>query len=300
MIQLGLTGYPLGHSLSPKLHAAAFQWVGLEGEYKVYPVAPDDPAGLAELLGRVRSGELLGLNVTIPHKQTVIPLLDELTPTAQAIGAVNTVYLRDGNLIGHNTDAPGFITDVKRTLLPTQHLVAGERDNRPAASLPAEMDDKNALVLGTGGAARAVVYALLTDGWDVTLAVRAADAGMAEALIASFQRHSTNEPLRFVLLEADAIRPVSNGVQLVVNTTPLGMSPEVDISPWPDGLPFPPGAAVYDVVYNPRETLFIKQARACGLKAETGLGMLVAQAALSFETWTGRAPSIEVMFAAVQ
>src|SRR5450759_1277704 len=118
MIQLGLTGYPLGHSLSPKLHAAAFKSVGLEGEYQLYPVAPDDPSGLPQLLGRVRSGELQGLNVTIPHQQTVIPLLDELTPSAKAIGAVNTVYLKDGKLTGHNTDAPGFIIDLKRTLTP--------------------------------------------------------------------------------------------------------------------------------------------------------------------------------------
>src|SRR3972149_5723580 len=116
MIQLGLTGYPLGHSLSPKLHAAAFKSVGLDGEYQLYPVSPDDRSGLPQLLGRVRSGELLGLNVTIPHKQVVIPFLDELSPSARAIGAVNTVYLKDGKLIGHNTDAPGFTADLKRTL----------------------------------------------------------------------------------------------------------------------------------------------------------------------------------------
>ena len=278
MIQLGLTGYPLGHSLSPKLHAAAFQSVGLDGEYRLYPVSPDEPAGLAGLLGRVRSGELLGLNVTIPHKQTVIPLLDELTPSAQGIGAVNTVYLKDGKLIGHNTDAPGFTVDLRRSL---GQQTAGR-----------------VLVLGAGGAARAVVYALLTNGWDVTMAVRRADVEMAQALSASFERQSANGAPRFVLLEAALLRPLLQDIQLLVNTTPLGMSPAIDASPWPENLEFPQ-AAVYDVVYNPRETLFVRQARAAGLRAETGLGMLVAQAALSFETWTGRAPAIDAMFEAV-
>ena len=278
MIQLGLTGYPLGHSLSPKLHAAAFRSVGLDGEYKLYPVSPDEPAGLAGLLGRVRSGELLGLNVTIPHKQTVIPLLDELSPSAQGIGAVNTVYLKGDKLIGHNTDAPGFTVDLKRSL----GLQAAGR----------------ALVLGAGGAARAVVYALLTSGWDVTLAVRHADVEMAQALITSFERQAANGSPRSVLLETGSLRPLLNGIQLVVNTTPVGMSPAIDASPWPEKLEFPQ-AAVYDVVYNPRETLFVRQARAAGLRAETGLGMLVSQAALSFETWTGRAPSIDAMFEAV-
>lgn len=287
MIHLGLTGYPLGHSISPKLHAAALKSLQLEGDYSLFPIAPEDPIGLPQLFGRVRSGELLGLNVTIPHKQAVIPLLDELTPSAQAIGAVNTVYFRRGKLIGHNTDAPGFAADLENSL--GIDITTGGR----------------VLVLGTGGAARAVVYALLTGGWDVTLAVRAADTGMAEALIQSFKgvaaQGSRPEPVegapQYVLLEAEPMRPVLDGTRLIVNTTPLGMAPEIKVSPWPDGLAFPQ-ASVYDVVYNPRETLFIRQARAAGLRAETGLGMLVAQAALSFETWTRHSPSIVSMFAA--
>src|SRR5436190_763853 len=113
---LGLTGYPLGHSLSPRLHAAALQATGLSGEYLAYPVSPDDPQGLADLLGLVRAGGLQGLNVTIPHKLAVMPLLDELTETAQAIGAVNTIYLKDGKLTGENTDAPGFMADLRKFL----------------------------------------------------------------------------------------------------------------------------------------------------------------------------------------
>ena len=109
MIQLGLIGYPLGHSLSSKIHAAALKASGLDGSYSLFPIAPEDKQGLKDLFARVRSGEITGLNVTIPHKQNVIELMDELTLTAKAIGAVNTIYMRENKLIGDNTDAPGFL-----------------------------------------------------------------------------------------------------------------------------------------------------------------------------------------------
>ena len=281
MIRLGLIGYPLSHSLSPKLHAAAFKALGMDGEYQLYPVAPDDSEGLAKLAGRVRKGELHGLNVTIPHKQTVVLLLDELTPSAQAIGAVNTLYLKNERLIGHNTDAPGFLADL-------------------ATFLTNGVIEKKALVLGAGGAARAVVYALLTDGWNVTLAVRRADVGQAEALIESFKRQAGAGSMRSVLLEAGDLSQLGSGMRLVVNATPNGMSPETEISPWPVGLPFPHEAAVYDLVYNPRQTRLVQEARTAGLRATTGLGMLVEQAALSFACWTGRDVPREVMFAAAE
>ena len=281
MIRLGLIGYPLSHSLSPKLHGAAFKALGLDGEYQLYPVAPDDSEGLAKLAGRVRKGELHGLNVTIPHKQTVVLLLDELTPSAQAIGAVNTLYLKNERLIGHNTDAPGFLADL-------------------ATFLTNGVIEKKALVLGAGGAARAVVYALLTDGWNVTLAVRRADVGQAEALIESFKRQAGAGSMRSVLLEAGDLSQLGSGMRLVVNATPNGMSPETEISPWPVGLPFPHEAAVYDLVYNPRQTRLVQEARTAGLRATTGLGMLVEQAALSFACWTGRDVPREVMFAAAE
>ena len=116
MIKLGLLGYPLGHSLSPAIHGAALRSCGLDGSYSLFPIPPDDKQRLEDLLESVRQGEIAGLNVTIPHKQNVIPFLDELTPTAKAIGAVNTIYLRDHQLIGENTDAPGFLADLKRFL----------------------------------------------------------------------------------------------------------------------------------------------------------------------------------------
>lgn len=278
---LGLTGFPLGHSLSPKLHSAALHATGLEGEYCLFSVSPDDPQALSELTGRLRTGKLHGLNVTIPYKQAVIPLLDELTLSAQVIGAVNTLYLKDGRLIGHNTDAPGFLADL-------------------AKFLTNGISEKKALVLGAGGAARAVVYALLMDDWNVTLAVRRADVGLAGALIESFKRQAGAGSMCSVLLEAGYLSRLENGMRLIVNATPIGMFPETEISPWPVDLPFPHEVAVYDVIYNPRQTRLVRDARCAGLRASTGLGMLVEQAALSFACWTGRDAPRDVMFSAVE
>ncbi|HJS20380.1 MAG TPA: shikimate dehydrogenase [Anaerolineales bacterium] len=273
-LQLGLTGYPLSHSLSPIIHSAALHACGWEGSYSLFPVPPDDKHGLRDLLSRIRSAELHGLNVTIPHKQNVIPLLDELTPTAKAIGAVNTIYFRENKLIGDNTDAPGFLTDLRNFL--------GEG---------LEVKGRSVLVLGAGGSARAVVYALANDGWKVMLTARRIE--QAQHLAASF----VNYPLQitdFNLLEIE----LSN-ISLIVNTTPVGMTPKTDQSPWPQNLPFPPCAAIYDLVYNPRETKLVKDAWSQGLVAATGLGMLIEQAALSFEIWSGHRPSREAMFESI-
>lgn len=280
MIRLGLTGYPLGHSLSPRLHQAALASFGLEGEYRLYPVEPEDRQGLESLAHRVRDGTLDGLNVTIPHKQNIIPFVDDLTPEARAIGAVNTLYRRDGALIGHNTDAPGFLADLKRF-------------RQEAADRP-----RHALVIGSGGGARAVIYALLQDGWDVTIA--AALMEQATALVAAFRPLTGGHTLRVVPNTATAVSPLLAGVTLIVNASPVGMSPHVDESPWPTGVPFPPEAAVYDLVYNPRETLFVRQAHSAGLPATTGLGMLIEQAARSFACWTGRLPAREILWQAVE
>lgn len=270
--QLGLIGYPLGHSLSPKIHTAALNACGLDGSYSLFPIPPDDKDGLKDLLARVRSGELHGLNVTIPHKQNVIEFMDELTPTAQAIGAVNTIYSREGKLIGDNTDAAGFLADLKRAI-GDWRLEIGH----------------SALVLGAGGSARAVVYALLSDGWNVTLAARRLE--QAEQLANTFPNHQ--------LLITNYSSLILHPSSLLINTTPVGMFPNVDNSPLPDELLLPPNAFVYDLVYNPRETKLVKSARAQGLNASTGLGMLIEQAALAFELWTGYTPPRETLFNSV-
>ena len=283
MIQLGLTGYPLGHSLSPAIHKAALSACNLEGEYFLFPIPPDDRQGLAELLSRLRRGDITGLNVTIPHKQNVIDYLDDLTPTARSIGAVNTIYRREGKLIGENTDAPGFLLDLLRFLV---------KDGQP-------IENKNALVLGAGGSARAVAYSLLNDGWNISLAARRLE--QARQLANSLTTTTFHLPV--TVIELSMLRTyldtLISPASLLVNTTPVGMSPGSDESPWPVDLPLPPRAAIYDLVYNPRETKLVSDARRQRLSATTGLGMLVEQAALAFKIWTGRDPSREVMFEAV-
>jgi shikimate dehydrogenase len=272
MIESGLIGYPLGHSLSPQLHQAAFKALGLEGRYRLFPIAPmpEGEAPLRALLETLRAGDLDGLNVTIPHKQAVIPWLDELSPVAQAVGAVNTLFRRGNRLCGDNTDVPGFLADLR------------------SVGVDPTLADF-ALVLGAGGSARAVVYALLQSGWAVTLAARRPGVTLGYA----------GQSISAVPLTLQALRPLIKDCRLIVNTTPVGMTPQVDASPWPEDLPFPPGAAVYDLVYNPPVTRLVQQARQAGRVAGTGLGMLVEQAALSFERWVGQAPSIQAMRQAV-
>ena len=270
--QLGLIGYPLGHSLSPKIHAAALSACGLQGTYSLFPIHPEDKQGLKDLLARVRSGEITGLNVTIPHKQNVIELMDELTPTAKAIGAVNTIYTRENKLIGDNTDVPGFLADMKNVNRETSKQV-----------------NKSAVVLGAGGSARAVVYALCNDGWNVTLAARRIE--QAQQLAESF----TNCQLPITNLSN---LPLST-FHLLVNTTPLGMTPNTETSPLPENAVLSKHTFIYDLVYNPRETKLVRDARAQGLSASTGLGMLIEQAALAFEKWTGSKADRDAMQKAV-
>ncbi len=281
MISLGLTGFPLDHSLSPRIHETALSYCALKGKYLLYPVSPDDERALENLLGRVRAGKITGLNVTIPYKQRVMPFLDVLTPAATAIGAVNTIYLKDDQLTGDNTDAAGFLDDLKSLIgvEKTEKILGGK-----------------ALVLGAGGAARAVVYALLNDGWEVTLAARREE--QAQELLSQFPTFQEN--LHAIAFSADAIQNHTHEIKLVVNATPLGMSPKTGENPWPQDVPMPETALCYDLVYNPRETCFVRQARDAGLRANSGLGMLVRQAALAFEIWTGQNVPVDHLIPAVE
>ena len=279
MIKLGLIGWPVSHSLSPILQNAALNSVGLPGDYHLFPIDPAQTSKLGDLAEMVRRGELTGLNVTIPYKQLIIPFLDELTPSAIRIGAVNTIYARSHRLIGHNTDAPGFEADLRNK--------AGNIMNKPGT----------ALVLGAGGSARAVVSALKGMAWQVIIAAR--NLSQAEMLSSDLAKHIGNNTIEITLLDNNSIESLLGRVNLVVNTTPVGMVPNIDKSPWPAGLSFPTGAFIYDLIYNPPQTLFVRQAHEIGLQASNGLGMLVEQASLAFEIWTGKPASREVMYSAV-
>jgi len=276
---LGLIGWPLEHSFSPALHRAALRSLGLDGQYSLYtiPPLPEGDQQLRAILAEMRRGSIQGLNVTVPHKENIISLLDMLTPAAKAIGAVNTVFMRTGKLMGDNTDAPGFWTD----------LCAGLRVQR--------FDSLNALILGAGGSARAIIYALLTQGWSVTVAAR----NSAQAAKLCAQLSLPENPITAIALQGSTISKLPFRHSLIVNCTPVGMFPNSEFSPWPKRLPLPQEAALYDLIYNPRETLLVRQAIQTGMAATTGLGMLVEQAALSFEHWIEVKAPRAVMYAAL-
>jgi len=283
---LGLLGYPLEHSLSPRLHQAALQACGLAGDYILYPIPVGEgtSAQLKKGLNRVRTGELQGLNVTIPYKRAVMDDLDELSAACRAIGAVNTISYREGRLVGDNTDAPGFLADLSRV-----YRAAGERPGQ-------------ALVLGAGGAARAVAYALYSEGWQVVVAARRKEQG--EALATSINRAVVEGGrqhfvVRSIPLDRASVLKETSSISLVVNATSAGMAAQADLSPWPQDTRLPPGAFLYDLVYNPPQTRWILDARRSGLAAANGIGMLVEQAALAFKLWTGHTPSRPAMFQAV-
>ena len=262
---VGLIGWPVEHSRSPLMHNAAFAARGLDWHYALLPTPPDR---LQVTIDRIRSGELAGASVTIPHKSAVMPLLDEIEPAALSIGAANTIVVREGRLIGCNTDVIGF--------------------TRALSEMNVDVGGKACAVLGAGGAARAVVHALRGLGGRVTIYAR--DVAKARALIGSAgQARSLNDLDR---LESETA--------LVVNATPIGMAPRTNASPWPDDVKFPAGALAFDLIYNPRRTRWMAQAEQCGARSTNGLAMLVYQGAAAFEMWTGLAAPVAVMRAELE
>ena len=265
----GLLGYPLGHSLSPQIHAAALRTLGLQGIYHLYPV--EHEKDLPELINQLRQGAVQGLNVTIPYKRSVIDFMDVLTPTARSIGAINTISFQENQLIGENTDAGGFLADLRRL------------------GWFSEGDQlRQALILGAGGSARAIAYALYQQGWRLTIAARRIEqAGvLGESIAELIPGRDEQSLVEYIKLDWTALSNFEHVPDLIVNTTPVGMSPQENANPWPHDLALPSEAAVYDLVYNPVETEFTRAAKEAGLSAASGIGMLVEQAALSFEIWT--------------
>jgi shikimate dehydrogenase len=253
-------GQPIAHSRSPLLHGHWLEALGLPGSYERVEVAPE---ALPGFIAGLREAGFAGGNVTVPHKTAVLPLVDELDDAARAIGAVNTLWFAGDRVWGGNTDAFGFLAA----------LDAGAPDWDAGARV--------ATVIGAGGAARAIVHGLLQRGLDVRLANRSRET--ADALSQSFARlpavHALGE-LPALLADTD----------LLVNTTALGMTGK---PPFELPLaPLPPHATVCDIVYVPLETALLRAARARGLKAVDGLGMLMHQAVPGFARWFGRTPAV--------
>ena len=271
---VGLIGYPVSHSVSPPMHNAAFAHLGLDWCYVPLPVATAPDARIGEAVAGVRALGFAGCNVTVPHKQNVIPHLDELTQAAEAIGAVNTIRVEsDGRLSGDNTDARGFIADLR------DHHVD------PAG--------RQVLVLGAGGSARAVVYGLAeADCAGVKILnrtlTRATD--LAQRMQGYFPGCPITAHAALAEIGADA-----HAADLIINCTSLGMTPHVETTPWDESISFRPGQVVYDLVYNPPETRLLAKASADGAVAIGGLGMLIWQGALALERWTGEVAPVAVM-----
>ena len=271
---IALLGYPLKHSISPLFQQAALDHYGLDIKYEAREVPSGD---LPEAVGRLRRPENLGANVTVPHKEAVLPLLDRREERVGLIGAVNTIVREEGALVGYNTDAPAFL----RALVQDGGF---------------EPQGKRVVILGAGGGARAAAFSLL--GARVSfIAIFGRSQGRAESLAGELkQRARPGQEVQARPWEArlGGLPPCD----LIVQATPLGTLGRGE-SPLPARL-FPAGALAYDLVYNPPETYFLREARRAGCRVLGGLPMLIYQGAASFELWTGLDAPLEVMFRAAE
>jgi shikimate dehydrogenase len=271
---VGVIGWPVRHSLSPAIHNAAFRALDLDWAYVAFEVPPGGAKGAVDA---VRALGLAGLNVTMPHKADVAAAVDRLSPAADVLGAVNTVHRRREDLVGDNTDGAGFLDAIR---LDEGFDPAGRR----------------CLVVGAGGAARAVVKAL-------------ADAGAAEVIVVNRtpERAASAAALAGATGRVGAAADAGQA-DLVVNATPIGMPgtdepTPIDVHQGGPDLPVDPahlgrGQLVVDLVYHPAVTPLVDAARHAGAVAVNGLGMLIHQAAHAFRLWTGEDPPLEVMSAA--
>ena len=269
---VAVIGDPIAHSRSPLMHNAAFRALDLPFAYCAFRVVPDEVGAAVDA---VRALGLVGLNVTIPHKQAVIAHLDVLSPVARLTGAVNTIVNRDGVLHGENTDVPGLSRALDEAGLP------------PRVKL--------ALVLGAGGSARAAVAALARRARTVVVAARrdAQAVGLIEELGAGVRARLETVALADLAEPRGAAAKLLGRADVVVNTTPVGMHGE-------DFVPFAcaatgPDCLFYDLIYTERETPFLVAARRARRRGANGLGMLLHQGAVAFELWTGVAPPLDVM-----
>jgi shikimate dehydrogenase len=256
------------------MHNAAFVELGLDWRYRLLPTRPGQLGVRLDQLDRQR---FRGANITVPHKQSIILYLDRLSATAQAIGAVNTVVFGRQGTVGDNTDGRGFLDALRHAGFDP----AGQR----------------ALVLGAGGGARGVTYALADVGCSVTLYNRTQERAI---LLARDMQRAGYKVSVIPVDTAPWAELDPDRWDLLVNTTPLGMWPDTQVSPWPDAVPIPPNWTIFDLVYNPAETRLLQQARKSGAQAIDGLEMLVRQGARSFEMWTGIQPPIGTMRSAAQ
>ena len=266
----GIIGDPIEHTMSPVMHNAAFRQVGVDYLYVPFKVKQGE---LAKAIDGVRALNIRGLNVTIPHKVAVIQFLDKLDHLAEKIGAVNTIVNDDGVLTGYNTDGAGFL----------QALL--ERGIEP--------EGKNMVILGAGGASRAISFSLADRGSHLVILNRLLELDWAKDLASKISQTFTKEVEALELNRENLARALDRA-DIVVNATSVGMTPNIDETPVTSDL-LKPDLTVFDIVYNPIKTRLLREAEAAGARTISGLDMLVWQGALAFEKWTGLKAPVEVM-----
>jgi len=267
-------GNPVEHSLSPAIHNAAFQKLGLNFVYLAFQVAAigDAVKGLRAL------GNFRGASVTIPHKVAAVPFLDMVEPTARHIGAINTIVATGGTLTGYNTDATGALRALR------EGAVA--------------LKGRHVIMLGSGGAARAIAFALGSEAGIDRLTILGIDVRERIALARDLQSN-TEMTVQELPLDEEALRKVLPDAHVLIHCTPMGMWPNVHETSVPAAL-LHPGLTVMDIVYNPRDTKLLKDAKAAGCRTIPGLEMFVHQAAAQFELWTNQAAPADVMRAVLE
>ena len=267
---LGVIGHPIAHSLSPVMHNAAIAHLRADFAYLPFPVAPESLRDAVQGFAAVR---LSGFNVTIPHKQAIMPLLDKVSDLAISVGAVNTVWRTGNTWSGTNTDVAGFVAPLQ----------------------PLNRDWDTALILGHGGAARAVVAGCVQLGCKTIHVV-----GRRPDALAKFERSWNLLNADLVVHPWAAVPSLLPSCNLVVNATPLGMHPHTERSPLQADWQFAPDSVAYDLIYNPSPTRFLQQAKAQGALAIDGLEMLVQQGAVALELWLQQPAPVEVMRRSLQ
>lgn len=284
MRQVGIIGFPVAHSLSPRMQQAAFDACGIAARYALWETAPADlPTRIASL----RAPEMLGANVTIPHKTAALESIDACDPLAAKVGAINTIVNRDGRLMGYNTDVGGLM-----------QALAANQDQ------PFQCQGKGAIILGTGGAARAAAVGLLEGGVaELTLLGRnqARLASFMHQLQASADAHavSSSAILHAATLNSHEANLFLARADVLINATSVGLH-EADKHVLIDIDCVSPGALVMDMIFNPPMTPLLRAAQARGCAVMNGLSMLLYQGALAFELWTGQAAPLEVMQQALE
>ncbi|GIP20584.1 shikimate dehydrogenase [Paenibacillus sp. J22TS3] len=267
---LGVMGDPIAHSKSPVMHEAALRALSLQGSYVPLHVKRER---LAQAVEGIRAMGFRGVNVTVPHKVEVMSLLDDIDDGARRIGAVNTIVNQDGHLTGYNTDGIGYVRSLKEEVV-------------------FDLKGKTVIVLGAGGAARGIIYALLQEApGQIVIANRTADKAV------NLAREWSGLGNLSGCAVADVRQAVSRA-DVLINTTSVGMHPDIHSTPLESSW-IPEGIVVSDLIYNPLETVFLRQAKERGCQIHGGLGMFINQGAYAFEYWTGMSAPAEVMREAV-